>query len=214
MCVCVCLSIDNYGVSVCVSVRVCLLGPCLERAVGFQTGTSLESNQPLSPSLKATTNIAPNLTVTLTPHPCQCELLQHPTPLPKPRPHNKTTPTPTIFVITPTYARLTQKSDLTSVCHTLSHVQNLVWIVIEDSDHRSELVEKLLQRCNAPSVHLNAVTPKYYKDSKWKPRGVLQRNAGLSWIREHHTVDNCSGIVYFGDDDNSYDLRLFEKVCI
>ena len=125
---------------------------------------------------------------------------------------NKTSAGPTIFMISPTHARVTQKSDLTSLCYTIMHVPNLVWIVIEDSDHRSQLVANLLARCKVRSVHLNAVTPEYYKHDKWKPRGVLQRNAGLRWIREHHSTDNCSGVVYFGDDDNSYDLRVFEKV--
>ena len=115
-------------------------------------------------------------------------------------------------MITPTYARLTQKSDLTSVCLTVMHVRKLVWIVVEDSDTRTYLVAKLLARCKVSSVHLNVVTPDYYKHDKWKPRGVLQRNAGLSWIRDHHSIDNCSGVVYFGDDDNSYDLRVFEEV--
>ncbi|CAI8034522.1 Galactosylgalactosylxylosylprotein 3-beta-glucuronosyltransferase 2 [Geodia barretti] len=115
-------------------------------------------------------------------------------------------------MITPTYARLTQKSDLTSVCLTVMHVRKLVWIVVEDSDTRTYLVAKLLARCKVSSVHLNVVTPDYYKHDKWKPRGVLQRNAGLSWIRDHHSIDNCSGVVYFGDDDNSYDLRVFEEM--
>lgn len=118
----------------------------------------------------------------------------------------------TIFVISPTYKRLTQKSDLTSVCITLMHVPNLVWIVVEDSDHKSDLVRRLLTRCKVVSVHLNAVTPDYYKKDSWKPRGVLQRNAGLNWIREHNSAEKCNGVVYFGDDDNSYDLRLFEEV--
>lgn len=83
---------------------------------------------------------------------------------------------------------------------------------MEDSDHQSELVKRLLNRCKVVSVHLNAVTPEYYKKYSWKPRGVLQRNAGLEWIRDHHTAEKCNGIVYFGDDDNSYDLRLFEEV--
>ena len=118
----------------------------------------------------------------------------------------------TIFVISPTYKRLTQKSDLTSVCITLMHVPNLVWIVVEDSDHKSDLVKRLLTHCKVISVHLNAVTPDYYKKDSWKPRGVLQRNAGLNWIREHNSAEKCNGVVYFGDDDNSYDLRLFEEV--
>jgi galactosylgalactosylxylosylprotein 3-beta-glucuronosyltransferase 3 len=91
------------------------------------------------------------------------------------------------------------------------HVPNLVWIVVEDSDHRSELVKNLLERCEIQTVHLNAVTPDYYKKDPSRPRGVLQRNKGLSWIREHYSAKNCNGVVYFGDDDNKYDLRLFEQ---
>ena len=98
------------------------------------------------------------------------------------------------------------------MCVTLMHVPNLVWIVVEDSDHRSELVKNLLERCEIQTVHLNAVTPDYYKKDPSRPRGVLQRNKGLSWIREHYSAKNCNGVVYFGDDDNKYDLRLFEQV--
>ena len=92
------------------------------------------------------------------------------------------------------------------------HIPNLVWIVVEDSSHRTDLVTNLLGHCSIASVHLTAVTPAYYKRDKWKPRGVLQRNAGLSWIREHFSHRNCNGVVYFGDDDNSYDLRVFDAV--
>lgn len=52
--------------------------------------------------------------------------------------------------------------------------------------------------------------PEKYKKSKFKPRGVANRNAALDWVRS-----NCkSGVVYFADDDNTYDIRLFEEVII
>ena len=54
--------------------------------------------------------------------------------------------------------------------------------------------------------------PEKYRKMKLKskPRGVANRNAGLDWIRE-----NCKdGVLYFADDDNSYDVRLFEDVSI
>ena len=37
----------------------------------------------------------------------------------------------TIYVVTPTYARLTQKADLIRLSQTLQHVNNIHWIVIE-----------------------------------------------------------------------------------
>lgn len=47
-------------------------------------------------------------------------------------------------------------------------------------------------------------------DPNWlKPRGVHQRNAGLNWIRKQ---PSNTGVVYFADDDNTYDLQLFEEV--
>ncbi len=51
------------------------------------------------------------------------------------------------------------------------------------------------------------------KEYKMWPKGVSNRNAGLQWIFEHvRDTGDDSGIIYFGDDDNSYDARLFEEV--
>lgn len=118
---------------------------------------------------------------------------------------------PWIFAITPTYKRLTQVVDLTSLCQTLQLVRNLVWILIEDSYLRSDTVTDLLRRCQVRSVHLIA-----RNITRWNSpagRGVAQRNAGLTWIRKHcHLFDNCNGSFYFMDDDNKYGLTLFEKI--
>ncbi|KAK7079168.1 hypothetical protein SK128_021600 [Halocaridina rubra] len=46
--------------------------------------------------------------------------------------------------------------------------------------------------------------PKY----KVKPKGVSNRNGGMEWIRQHAT----EGVLYFADDDNTYDIRLFEEI--
>jgi len=125
----------------------------------------------------------------------------------------------TLFVVTATYTRLTQRVDLTSLCHTLMLVPNAVWIVVEDSESKTESVSQLLERCEVDSVHLNAVAPpetpltpsgKDHPRHSWK--GVVQRNAGLQWLRSHYRPGNCSGVVYFADDDNKYDLRLFQEV--
>ncbi len=122
----------------------------------------------------------------------------------------KTTKPQRIFAITPTYVRDTQKVDLTSLCQTIMHVQNLLWIVVEDSDMRTSLVSDVLDRCKVESIQLNIYTP--IKNSS---RGVDQRNLGLGWIRSYCSEEaNCTGSVYFMDDDNKYDLRLFEEVLI
>ena len=42
-----------------------------------------------------------------------------------------------------------------------------------------------------------------------KPRGVAARNKGIKWIVENADDD---GVMYFADDDNTYDIRLFYEV--
>ena len=122
---------------------------------------------------------------------------------------------PTIVAITPTYKRLTQKVDLVTLCNTIMHVPGILWIVVEDSSFKSSHVSNILRRCHVNSVHLNAVTSRESKRAA--QRGVEQRNAGLDWARNYcqeYCNNNCSGVVYFMDDDNKYDLRLFSQVRI
>lgn len=53
--------------------------------------------------------------------------------------------------------------------------------------------------------------PEKYKQKKGaKPRGVSNRNRGLQWIRANAT----SGVFYFADDDNTYDIALFDEVSV
>ncbi|CAO4363698.1 unnamed protein product [Caenorhabditis nigoni] len=124
--------------------------------------------------------------------------------------------TPFIYFITPTHFRAAQKADLTRLSYTLSHVPNLHWIVVEDSDSLTSSVAEILKRSRLPYTHLNARTPSdqkmKYTDPNWTlPRGVEQRNAALLWI-QNQLSGVGSGVVYFGDDDNTYDLRIFEEM--
>ena len=51
--------------------------------------------------------------------------------------------------------------------------------------------------------------PKKYRDKKGKkPRGVSNRNGGIEWIKNNKK----RGVIYFADDDNTYDLKLFDEV--
>ncbi|KAI6196970.1 Galactosylgalactosylxylosylprotein 3-beta-glucuronosyltransferase [Aphelenchoides besseyi] len=123
---------------------------------------------------------------------------------------------PLIFFITPTKRRPAQKADLIRLYQTLSYVPNLYWIVVEDAEQPSSAIDEILARTRLKSVHLSALTPPQKrlrdKDPNWRlPRGVIQRNTALKWIRSNFgTVHN--GVVFFGDDDNVYDWRLFEQI--
>lgn len=51
--------------------------------------------------------------------------------------------------------------------------------------------------------------PEQYRHVNYsKPRGVSNRNLGLEWLRSN--ADD--GVFYFADDDNTYDLELFEQM--
>ncbi len=65
----------------------------------------------------------------------------------------------TIYVITPSKKRLTQKADLTRLSHTLQLVPKLHWILVDDSDRKSKVVQDLLQRtCLLNYTHLAITT--------------------------------------------------------
>ena len=45
---------------------------------------------------------------------------------------------PTVYILTATYSRLVQFAELTRMCHTLKHIENIHWVVIEDASYPSE----------------------------------------------------------------------------
>ncbi|XP_015437761.1 PREDICTED: galactosylgalactosylxylosylprotein 3-beta-glucuronosyltransferase P [Dufourea novaeangliae] len=114
-----------------------------------------------------------------------------------------------LYIITPTYRRPEQIPELTRMSHTLMLVKNIHWLVIEDANVATKQVTRLLERTGLKFDHLTAPMPEKYKQKKGaKPRGVSNRNRGLQWIRANAT----DGIFYFADDDNTYDITLFDEI--
>ena len=124
---------------------------------------------------------------------------------------------PTIYAITPTYRRFLQKAELTRMSQTLKHVKNFHWIVVEDSHEKTNLVKRFLTNCGLKYTHLSIRTPMEMRRSRNKPRwtksrGVEQRNIALQWLRRNVKANETKGVVYFADDDNTYDIKIFEEV--
>uniref|UniRef100_A0A915PSU9 Galactosylgalactosylxylosylprotein 3-beta-glucuronosyltransferase n=1 Tax=Setaria digitata TaxID=48799 RepID=A0A915PSU9_9BILA len=110
----------------------------------------------------------------------------------------------TIIVITPTYLRLARLADMTRLSQTLMHINQLIWIVVEDAKHISLPVKQLLDRSRLQY---------YYFAIKRRPdmpaRGWTGRDAGLKFVRERFASLGNNAVVFFADDDNTYDIRLF-----
>lgn len=51
--------------------------------------------------------------------------------------------------------------------------------------------------------------PEAYRREKYVPRGVSNRRAALQWVQEN---GEDSGVLYFLDDDNAIDIRLFNEM--
>lgn len=113
-----------------------------------------------------------------------------------------------IYFITPTFKRPSQLVDLIRLSQTLMHDAAIYWIVVEDSEQCTQRVRDVLIRSKLLFAHINALTPPQIKAMEVGPKGVAQRNAGLQVVEEI----GMHGIVYFGDDDNAYDLRLFPQL--
>ncbi|EUB56145.1 putative glucuronosyltransferase sqv-8 [Echinococcus granulosus] len=71
------------------------------------------------------------------------------------------------------------------------------------------LVTEVLSECGVPYTHLNAMSP--FRRRK-RVRGSAQRNKGIEWIRNHPLPNTEKGIVFFADDDNTYDPRIFKEM--
>ncbi|CAB3405758.1 unnamed protein product [Caenorhabditis bovis] len=93
--------------------------------------------------------------------------------------------------------------------NTLMHVKHIHWIVIEDSNTTKPVIESMLNRTQIPHTYLaHRTAPGYPK------RGWYQRSMALKYLRNNTSEilgEHDEGVVYFADDDNSYDIRLFDE---
>uniref|UniRef100_A0A8C6VKY3 Galactosylgalactosylxylosylprotein 3-beta-glucuronosyltransferase n=1 Tax=Naja naja TaxID=35670 RepID=A0A8C6VKY3_NAJNA len=78
---------------------------------------------------------------------------------------------PAIFVITPTYTRPVQKAELTRLANTFLHVQNLHWVVVEDSPRRTNLQMRYTKKVSVwPVAFVGGLR---YESPKVSPAGKV-----------------------------------------
>ncbi|XP_017835118.1 galactosylgalactosylxylosylprotein 3-beta-glucuronosyltransferase S isoform X2 [Drosophila busckii] len=116
---------------------------------------------------------------------------------------------PVIYFVTPTYPRREQIPELTRLAHTLLHVPRLHWLVANDRDRCDKFLDNMLNKFGIPFTYLASPMPSKFRNTKPAPRGVANRRAALQWLHQRNLT---AGVLYFGDDDNTYDLRLFSEI--
>jgi beta-1,3-glucuronyltransferase len=112
-----------------------------------------------------------------------------------------------VYFITPTYYNPGQWVNIIRLGQTLMNDPLIYWIVVEDAVNCTLRIRKWLESSGMMYAHLAATSPPKAQSKKGGPRGVNQRNRALDLVE---TLPD--GVVYFGDDDNAYDLRLFPEL--
>lgn len=62
-----------------------------------------------------------------------------------------------------------------------------------------------------PFVHLLGPRPPTHMDKR-SGRGVSNRLKAFEWLRSNYGDSDQKGVIYFADDDNAYDVQLFEEM--
>ena len=104
-----------------------------------------------------------------------------------------------LLIITCTVRRKERLRFFKECIKTFVRVPHMHWIVVEDGHEIDPEIDSLLAQSGIPYNYFHI----YSRDF-----GNAQKNLGLTYIRDHH----LKGIVYIADDDNRYDIRLFEEI--
>jgi len=105
-----------------------------------------------------------------------------------------------IIIVTPTYDRPRRIQYIKRCIYIFKKISNMFWFIVEDADHIDTEVETLLRR--------SGIDYKYCYFGPTRDLASSQRNYAFSYIRDHE----MKGVIYEADDDNGYDLRLFDEI--
>ncbi|VDM61577.1 unnamed protein product [Angiostrongylus costaricensis] len=112
----------------------------------------------------------------------------------------------TILVITPTYKRPKRLIVIILLFLVVADVGScfsLRWIVVEDGMTTVPAVSRILQRSGVPHAYLATIL-----GDEMPRRGWTLRNLALQYVKENY-YNHREAVLYFSNDDNFYDVRLF-----
>lgn len=118
-----------------------------------------------------------------------------------------------LYIVTATFPRPEQLAELTRLGQTLKHVKNMMWIVADDAPQPTKQIMNLLYRLKISHKYVLGQMPKRFWSWEAQPKGVANRNNGVNWVLSHvDQIKDDRGVLYFADDDNTYDLKLFTEI--
>ena len=87
-----------------------------------------------------------------------------------------------------------------------------MWIVSEDAEKANPQTLDALNSSGVKYRYLHGPSKINLIQGKYKVKGASERNRALDFLVENYQNKDKSGVVYFADDDNTYDSRLFEEI--
>ena len=106
----------------------------------------------------------------------------------------------TIIFVTPTYKNPKRVFFINECIKKFSNIKNLIWILCEDDNNIDIEINELLS--------MTCIRYKYLSFGPTKDKGNEQRN----FCYEYIVNNNINGIIYNADDDNEYDIKLFDEI--
>uniref|UniRef100_A0A914ZM43 Galactosylgalactosylxylosylprotein 3-beta-glucuronosyltransferase n=2 Tax=Parascaris univalens TaxID=6257 RepID=A0A914ZM43_PARUN len=113
---------------------------------------------------------------------------------------------PLIIVVTFTYPRPTRIPDMIRLSQTLMNIRNIAWIVVEDGKKFNNPTHHLIRRTQIAYCYIAVGRLKTFP-----VRGWSARDYALKFILRRFANFSNRAVVYFADDDNTYDIRLFDR---
>ena len=105
-----------------------------------------------------------------------------------------------LILVTPTYNNPKRILFIQECIHKFSQIKDLTWILCEDGDTIDDTVNELLLK--------SKIDYHYFSFGPTKDKGNEQRNVCYEYI----VNNNINGIIYNADDDNEYNLLLFDEI--